>query len=200
MNNKSERDKAKAGELYDANFDPELFADRIACKDLCHRYNALAPSQLSERATVIGQLFAKVGKNCFIEQSFYCDYGYNIEIGDNFFANHNLVVLDAAKVTIGNNVFIAPNCGIYTATHPLDVARRNRGLEYARPICIGNNVWIGGGVTLLPGVTIGDNVVVGAGSVVTHDVEPSVVVAGNPARTIRHLTSEQVEAGWRLRV
>ena len=114
-------------------------------------------------------------------------YGYNIELGENFFANHNTVILDCAKVTFGDNVFVGPNCGFYTASHPLDVERRVKGLETAQPITIGNNVWIGGGVTVLPGVTIGEGAVVAAGAVVTRDVEPKTVVGGVPAKLIKRL-------------
>lgn len=121
-------------------------------------------------------------------QPFHCDYGYNIEIGENFFANYNCVILDGAKVTFGDNVFIAPNCSFYTAGHPIDVLQRNQGLEYALPIKIGNNVWIGGNVTVLPGVTIGDNTVIGAGSLVNKDIPSNVVAAGNPCRVIREIT------------
>ncbi len=123
-----------------------------------------------------------------IEPSFYCDYGYNIEIGENFYSNHNLVILDGGKVAFGDNVFIAPNCGFYTAGHPLDVKQRNRGLEYAYPIKVGNNVWIGGNVSVMPGVTIGDNTVIGGGSVVTKNIPSGVVAVGNPCRVLREIT------------
>ena len=122
-----------------------------------------------------------------IEQPFMCDYGYNIEIGENFYANHNLIILDGNKVTFGDNVFIAPNCAFYTAGHPLDPEQRNKGLEYAKPIEIGDNVWIGGNVVVLPGVKIGDNCVIGAGSVVTKDVPENSVAVGNPCKVIRKL-------------
>lgn len=125
-----------------------------------------------------------------IEQPFYCDYGYNIEIGSNFYANMNCIILDEAKVSFGNNVFIAPGCGFYTAGHPLDVQQRNKGLEYAYPISIGNNVWIGAHVCVLPGVTIGDNTVIGAGSVVTKNIPANVLAAGNPCKVIRVITEE----------
>ena len=118
-----------------------------------------------------------------------CDYGYNIEIGDNFYSNHNLIILDAGKVKIGDNVFIAPNCGIYTAYHPIDIVQRNKGLEYASNVRIGNNVWIGGNVTILPGVTIGDNCTIGAGSVVTKDIPSNSIAYGNPCKVARSLES-----------
>ena len=133
-----------------------------------------------------------MGENYYIEQPFYCDYGYNISVGDNFYSNVNLVILDGAKVTFGDNVFIAPDCGFHTAGHPLDVGRRNMGLEYARPITVGNNVWIGAGVHVLPGVTIGDNCVIGAGSVVNRDIPANSLAVGNPCRVIRSL--EEINA------
>lgn len=122
-----------------------------------------------------------------IEQPFLCDYGYNIHIGDNFYANHNLVILDGATVKFGDNVFVAPNCGFYTAGHPIDAAERNKGLEYARPITVGNDVWIGGNVCVLPGVTIGDDCVIGAGSVVVKDIPPHSVAVGNPCKVIKKI-------------
>lgn len=120
---------------------------------------------------------------------FWCDYGYNIEIGENFFANHNTVILDGGGVTFGDNVFIAPNCGFYTAGHPIGFERRNQGLEYAYPITVGDNVWIGAGVQVLPGVTIGSDVVIGAGSVVTRDIPSHSVAMGNPCRVLRKITN-----------
>ena len=130
---------------------------------------------------MIREFFEQTGEKFQIRSPFYCDYGYNISIGENFYANVNLVVLDGGKVSFGDNVFVAPNVGIYTAGHPLDVEQRNQGLEYAYPVTVGNNVWIGAGVNILPGVTIGDNSVIAAGSVDTKDVPPDCVVAGNPA-------------------
>ena len=124
-----------------------------------------------------------------IEQPFHCDYGYNIEIGENFYANVNCVVLDEAKVKFGDNVFVAPNCGFYTAGHPIDAAERNKGLEYARPITVGDNVWIGAGVTVLPGVTIGDNCVIGAGSVVVKDIPANCIAVGNPCKVIKTINN-----------
>ena len=183
----SEKEKCRQGELYDANNDAELIAEREACKLLCHEYNQLLPSDTKHRKEIIVKLFGKTGRNFLIEQPFYCDYGYNIEIGENFYTNVNCVILDGAKVKFGDNVFIAPNCGFYTAGHPFDVEQRNQGLEYARPITIGNNVWIGAQVCVLPGVTIGDNCVIGAGSLVNKDIPAGSLAVGNPCRVIRKL-------------
>lgn len=184
---KTEKEKCRDGELYDANHDPELIGERQRCKEVCHAYNSLSPLKLDERKAVLRSLLGKTGKEFLIEQPFYCDYGYNVEIGENFYANMNCVILDEAKVTFGDNVFVAPNCGFYTAGHPLDVESRNKGLEYARPIRVGNNVWIGAQVCVLPGVEIGDNCVIGAGSVVTKNIPDNSLAVGNPCRVIRRL-------------
>lgn len=138
----SEKEKCRQGKLYDANNDAELIAERQTCKILCYEYNHLLPSETKRREEIIVSLLGKIGHGFLIEQPFFCDYGYNIEIGENFYANVNCVILDGAKVKFGDNVFIAPGCGFYTAGHPFDVEQRNRGLEYARPISIGNNVQI----------------------------------------------------------
>lgn len=185
----SEKEKCRKGNLYDANNDAELIAERQTCKEICYAYNRLSPLQMEERERIVRKLIGKTRQRFLIEQPFYCDYGYNIEFGENFYANVNCVILDAAKITFGDNVFIAPNCGFYTAGHPLDAEQRNRGLEYARPITIGNNVWIGGHVVVLPGVTIGDNSVIGAGSVVNRDIPANSVAVGNPCRVIRKIES-----------
>ena len=183
----SEKEKGMRGELYDANNDPELIKERIICKEICYDYNNLRPSDTENREGIIRKLFGKTGQSFLIEQPFYCDYGYNIEIGENFYSNVNCVILDGAKVRFGDNVFIAPNCGFYTAGHPFDVEQRNSGLEYAKPITVGNNVWIGGNVCVLPGVTIGDNCVIGAGSVVNKDIPTGSLAVGNPCRVIRQI-------------
>ena len=183
----NEKEKCRQGKLYDANNDTELIAERLLCKEICHEYNQLSPSDIKHREDIIRKLFGKTGRKFLIEQPFFCDYGYNIEIGENFYANVNCVILDEATVRFGNNVFVAPNCGFYTAGHPFDVEQRNRGLEYARPIVIGNNVWIGAQVCVLPGVTIGDNCVIGAGSVVNKNIPAGSLAAGNPCRIIRKI-------------
>lgn len=186
----TEKEKVKAGLLYNPNTDEEIGQEIIKCKDLCHQYNQLFPSQCQEKDKLMRSILGKTGKTCAISSPFWCDYGYNIEIGDHFYANHNCVILDGAKVIFGSNVFIGPNCCFTTAGHPLNVEQRNEGLEYAYPITIGNNVWIGAGVTVLAGVTIGDNTVIGAGSLVNKDVPADVVAVGNPCKVLRKITED----------
>lgn len=183
----SEKDKMLSGELY-KSFDAELLAERQRAKEIVFRYNSLQPSMIEERNELLKSLFGSVKGNFFIEPPFRCDYGCNIEIGENFYANYNLVILDCAKVTIGDNVLIGPNVGIYTAGHPLHFELRNEEWEFACSITIEDNVWIGGNVVLNPGVTVGRNSVVGSGSVVTKDIPANVVAAGNPCRVIREIT------------
>ena len=187
MTEKQKRDSAM---LYDGNYDKEMADERLKCKDLCWEYNQLRPSMTEERTRLMREILGSTKKNFWIEQPFWCDYGYNIRIGENFYANHGLTILDPAEVTFGDNVFIAPDCGFYTAGHPIDAEQRNKGIEYAYPIKIGDNVWIGGGVKVMPGVTIGSNSVIGGGSVVTKDIPDSVIAAGNPCRVIRKITEE----------
>lgn len=184
----NEMEKAAAGLLYDANYDPELRRRREAAKARLFEFNHTPPGEQARREVILRGLLGRTGAAFLIEPPFNCDYGYNIELGENFYANVNLVILDCAMVSIGDNVFVAPNVGIYTAGHPLDVERRNQGLEYAFPVTIGDNVWIGAGVSILPGVTIGAGSVIGAGAVVVKDVPASVLVAGNPARVLRPIT------------
>ena len=181
----TEKEKARLGLLYDANYDEELLAERRRCKELCFQFNQLSPLKELEQKEIIGKLFGKTKENFCVTAPFYCDYGYNIEIGENFYSNHNLVILDGAKVEIGDNVFIAPNCCITTAGHPINIDERNRGLEYAYPITIGNNVWPGAGANILPGVTIGDNVTIGAGSVVNKSIPANSIAVGNPCKVIK---------------
>lgn len=183
----SEKDKCRAGELYDANHDRQLIEERLRCKRLCFEYNRLDPGMAERREEMLRGLLGKTGDNFLIEQPFLCDYGYNIEIGENFYSNVNCVILDEAAVRFGNNVFVGPNCAFYTAEHPLDAGLRGSGLEFARPITVGSDVWIGGNVVVLPGVTIGDGCVIGAGSVVTRDIPAACLAFGNPCRIIRKL-------------
>lgn len=189
----NELDKALTGELYDANHAPSLIQARLTTKQKLKVYNDTDPADLASRTDQLKALLGRTGVSLLIEQPFRCDYGSNIEVGENFYANFNLVVLDANKVVIGDNVFIGPNVGLHTSGHPLDCARRNAGLEYALPIHIGDNVWIGAGVNVMPGITIGRNSIIGAGSVVTKDVPANVVAAGVPCRVIKsvaHLNGE----------
>ena len=186
----TEKEKMLAGMIYDANYDKELIAERWKCKDLCHAFNQLLPSNIEEQQRIIKKLLGRVKGSFVITAPFWCDYGYNVEIGENFYTNHNCVILDAAKVTFGDHVFIAPHCCFSTAGHPIDSGRRNEGLEFAYPINVGNNVWFGAGVTVLPGVSIGDDVVIGAGSIVNKDIPSGVVAVGNPCKVLRAITEE----------
>lgn len=183
-------EKMASGLLYDANFDPALLEARARAQDLCMDYNQLRSMQKAERLTLLRSLLASCGEDIVIEPPFFVDYGCNMRVGKAFYANHNLVVLDGAPVTFGDHVFIGPNCCFSTAGHPLDPAQRNAGLEYAKPITIGNNVWIGMGVQVLPGVTIGDNAVIGAGSVVTKDIPAGMLAYGVPCRPIREIAAK----------
>ncbi|WP_294269733.1 sugar O-acetyltransferase [uncultured Chryseobacterium sp.] len=181
----TEKEKCAQGLLYNANYDPELIKERMACKDLCLEYNQLKNTDTEGRNKLIKEIIPDSKTNICIEPSFWCDYGYNIRLGENFYANHNLVILDCAEVSFGDNAFIGPNCSFYTAGHPLDAKQRNEGLEYARPIKVGDNVWFGGNVVVLPGVTIGNNAVIGAGSVVTKDIPDHTVAVGNPCKVVK---------------
>lgn len=172
-------------ELYNSN-DKELFNELLNAKKACVQYNNLFLDDMEKGNEIIRNLFNSTGKEFLIMPNFHCDYGFNISIGEKFYANHNLVILDCNKVSFGDNVFIGPNCGFYAATHPIDKDVRKE-LEYSKPIKVGNDVWIGGGVTVLPGVTIGDNVVIGAGSVVTKDIPSNVVAYGNPCKVVKNI-------------
>lgn len=176
----------RAGELYDAEA-PLLQAERRRAKDLCFAFNHTRPSDQAAQQAILAELLGAVGADCTILAPFWCDYGYNIFTGKRFFANHGCVILDAAPVRFGDHVFIAPDCGFYTAGHPLEAESRRQGLEYARPISVGDNVWFGAGVKVLPGVRIGSHSVIAAGSVVNRDVADHVLVAGVPGKVIRKL-------------
>lgn len=182
----SEKEKMLAGELYDA-FDPQLTAERRRAQHKLARYNATGPDDAEARATLLGELLGAIGDGADIQPRFACDYGYNIRIGRRAFINYDCVFLDGAPIEIGDDLLMGPAVQLYTATHPLDRATRAAGLEYARPIHIGDGVWIGGAAIVLPGVTIGDGCVVGAGAVVTHDLPSGSLAVGNPARIIRSL-------------
>ena len=165
-----------------------LSEERMACKKKIYEYNNLPPEKTGEKTKLIKEILGKTGDYINIEAPFRCDYGYNIEVGENFFANYNFIVLDVGKVRIGENVQIAPNVAIYTAGHPLHPDSRNSGYEYGINITIGDNVWIGGNTCIMPGVTIGNNVVIGGGSVVTKDIPDNMIAVGNPCRVIREIT------------
>lgn len=182
----TEKEKMLAGQLYFPG-DDELYAERTRCKDLCFDFNNTRPSNEDRLTELLSRIVGKMGEDAFITPPFNCDYGYNITLGKNFYANHNLVILDCAEVTFGDNVMIAPNCCFSAAKHPLDAKTRNKWLEDSLPIKVGNNVWIGANVTVLPGVTIGDNTVIGAGSTVTRDIPSGVVAFGSPCRAVRKI-------------
>ena len=165
-----------------------LEEERIENRKRIYEYNNLPPEQWDRKTELLKNILGKTGENVHINAPFHCDYGYNIEVGDNFFSNYNLTILDVAKVRIGDNAQIAPNVSIYTAGHPIHPDSRNSGYEYGIDVTIGDNVWIGGNACIMPGVTIGNNVVIGAGSVVTKDLPDNVIAAGNPCRIIREIT------------
>ncbi len=179
----SERDKMLAGELYDPN-DSQLAEERMIARERCYALNHGPPREQALRRGILTELFGSGGDTVWLEPPFRCDYGINIHLGEKVYFNFDCVILDVCEVRIGNNVFIAPGVHIYTATHPLNAEQR-RNQEFGKPVTIGNDVWIGGKTVICPGVTIGDRSVIGAGSIVTKDVPPDVVVAGNPAKVIR---------------
>ncbi|MBQ2730401.1 MAG: sugar O-acetyltransferase [Clostridia bacterium] len=187
----TETEKRHAGEMYYA-MDPDIRRDYLESRSVCWRYNQLAPWQEAEREALLKGFLHQTGEHLTIEPPFYCDFGFNVEVGENFFANYNLTNLSGAKVKFCDNVFLGPNCGFYPPEHPHDVESRNAAFEFAFPITVGNNVWMGGGCTVLSGVTIGDNTIIGAGSVVTHDIPANVIAAGNPCRVLRPLTEEEM--------
>ncbi len=183
----TEKEKMLNGEVYSA-VDEQLLKELMATRDKLFEYNSLRPSETERMKEIIKDLFGRVGDDNFLlNQPFRCDYGKQISIGKRFFANFNFTVLDEAFVTIGDDCFIGPNVSIYTACHNTDPVERNTRKEWAKPVTIGNNVWIGGSVTILPGVLIGDNVTIGAGSVVTKDIPSNSVAVGNPCKVIKHI-------------
>ena len=185
----TEKEKMLTGQLYDSS-DPVLVAERHRARLLFQKFNSMGDEAKEQRDNLMYELIGKAGEDLFIEPPFYCDYGYNIEVGDKFFMNYNCCILDVMKVTIGNFVMCGPNVQIYTATHPMDAKTRSSWLEFAKPVQIGNDVWVGGGAIICPGVTIGNGAVIGAGAVVTKDVPDNVFYAGNPAKIIKHIDNQ----------
>ena len=186
----TEWEKAQKGYLYDANYDKEIVEARTRCADLCYEFNNLRPSDTEKQQELLKKILGKMEGMPVVTAPFYCDYGINISVGRNFYTNHNVTILDCAKVTFGDNVFIAPNCVFSTAGHAIDSEQRSRGLEIALPITVGDDVWIGANVYVLPGVTIGSNTIIGAGSVVNKDIPEGVIAVGNPCKVMRKITEE----------
>ncbi len=176
--------------FFKGSYEPAYEAEIAKCKAVCHRYNRLPPRAEGKRQKLLRRLLGRMGRQVTFVPPFWCDYGYNIEVGDRFYANHGLVVQDGAKVRFGSDVFIAPHCVVTTAEHAVDPQLRKEGYEVAKPVTVGSNVWIGAGAVILAGVTIGDNTVIGAGSVVTRSVPANVVAAGVPCRVLRAVTEE----------
>ena len=185
----SEKAKMISGKPYKA-FGDELLKERQYAKEQVFKFNSFRPNEITKRNEVLKKLLGKTKSTFFIEPPFRCDYGYNIEIGENFYSNYNLIILDCAKVIIGDNVLMGPNVSIYTAGHPLHYEKRNQEYEYAFPISIGNNVWIGGNVVINPGIIIGNNSVIGAGSVITKDIPRDVIAMGNPCKVLREISED----------
>ena len=186
----TEKEKMLAGELYDA-CDRELLTELNAVKVKCQQYNNLRPTDFDARNKMLIEMLGRADKETFINQPFYCDYGKHIRVGKRFFANFGLTILDESYVTIGDDCFLGPGVHIYTACHSTNPIERNSRREWAEPVTIGNNVWIGGNVTILPGVHIGDNCTIGAGSVVTKDVPANAIVGGNPAKLIKMIEPKE---------
>lgn len=185
----TEKEKMLSSKPFKA-FDKELSDERALAKDLLFDFNALRPKEFAKKNKLLKKLLGKTPKSFYFEPPFYCDYGYNIDIGNKFYSNTNLTILDCAKVVIGSNVFIGPNVDIYTVFHPIHHELRNQFFEIAQSVTIGDNVWIGGSVVINPGITIGDNSVIGSGSVVTKDIPKNVIAVGNPCTVLRKISDE----------
>lgn len=186
----SERPEVPINCYFQGCYNPQFEAEIEKGKALCFQYNQLSPNDKDAQHVILQKLLGKMGKEVLVTPPFWCDYGYNITVGDYFYSNHNLIITDGAKVTFGDHVFIAPNCCFTTAEHALDPEMRKAGIEIAKPITIGNNVWIGAGSTILAGVTIGDNSVIGAGSVVKKSIPANVIAVGVPCKVLRPITEE----------
>ncbi|WP_150538745.1 sugar O-acetyltransferase [Actinobacillus vicugnae] len=185
----TEQEKMLSGNLYNPA-DPQLEQNRAIAREITFQLNQLPPSQQAEKMALFNQLFHSSQTDFYIELPFRCDYGYNIKLGKNFYSNYNCTMLDCALITIGDNVMLAPNVSLFTAAHPIDAECRNSGTEFALPIVIGNNVWIGGNTVVMPNVTIGNNVVIGAGSVVTKDIPDNCIAVGNPCKVLRQINEQ----------
>nr|WP_122012413.1 sugar O-acetyltransferase [Maliibacterium massiliense] len=190
----TEKERMRTGALY-SGADAALRAEAKRARSLTRRINATTEEELQARAQLFGELFGRIGPDAYIEPPFRCDYGSNIYIGRQFYANYDCILVDVCAITIGDNVFFGPRVCVYTAAHPIDAAVRATQLEYGKPVTIGSDVWIGGNSVINPGVTIGDDVVIGAGSVVTRDIPAGVVAVGNPCRVLRTIT-EAERAHW----
>lgn len=190
----TEKEKMIAGELYNPE-EMNLVSMRAQARKICAQYNRCEDDDVGQRAQLLEDLLGSAGQNPSIHANFRCDYGFNIHVGDNFFANYDCIILDCAEVRIGDNCFLGPQIGIYTACHPLDPVERVSSIEFARPVTIGNRCWIGGHAVINPGVTLGNNVVVASGSVVTKSFGDNVVIGGNPARVIRVIETEAEPEG-----
>ncbi len=184
----SKRPEVPVNCFFQGCYNPAFEAEIRKCKDKCYAYNQLNPNDRAAQQKILKELLGKMNENTIITPPFWCDYGYNISVGDYFYSNHNLVITDGAKVTFGDNVFIAPNCCFTTAEHALDPEMRKAGIEIAKPITVGNNVWIGAGSTVLAGAVIGDNTVIGAGSVVKGEIPANVIAVGVPCKVLRPIT------------
>jgi maltose O-acetyltransferase len=180
------KEKMRLGEIY-CDFEPELLKGREAAKKITRLYNLTTDADKESRDKLLDELFESRGKNTFIEPNFRVEYGFNINVGDNFFANYDAIILDCAKVTIGDDVLFGPRVGVYTANHVTDPEARAKGDVYALPVTIGDRVWLGANVIVNPGVTIGENSIIGSGSVVTKDIPPNVIAVGNPCKVIKKI-------------
>lgn len=183
----SERPVAPTNCFFQGCYNPAYEAEIRRAKDACHRFNQLSPNDREAQLAILRELLGEMGRETVITPPFWCDYGYNITVGDFFYSNHNLIITDGARVAFGDHVFVAPNCCFTTAEHAIDPEMRKAGIEVAKPITVGNNVWIGAGSTILAGVKIGDNSVIGAGSVVTRSIPANVVAVGVPCRVLREI-------------